>query len=193
MSQEMDITDVLEAVVDASDDDEVALCEIVDQLENRGFGPILLAPALIVLLPTGAIPGIPTACGTLIFLIALQMVWSDQSPWLPKRLKQVSFSHEKLSKAVQRIKPYTQKIDRCFKPRLTLLVEPPFSRVIATLIGLVGLSMIPLELVPFAAALPALAIILAAIGLSTKDGVMVIIAALVASGAFYLVKSQWPF
>ena len=47
--------------------------------------------------------------------------------------------------------------------------------------------MIPLELLPFAVALPALAILLAAIGLMTEDGILILLATFLLLGTLYLV------
>lgn len=37
------------------------LGDVIARFEDRGFGPLLLMPALIALLPTGAIPGVTYA------------------------------------------------------------------------------------------------------------------------------------
>lgn len=184
--QRMGITEVLESIKDNAEGEDVELGEVVEHLENRGFGPILLAPALVALFPTGAIPGIPSACGILIFLIAIQMAWGKKHPWLPKRLTSIGFSQDKLGKVIDKVCPYTKKIDRWFKPRLKILSEGVVKRLIAVLCALAGLVMIPLELVPFAVMLPAFAIVLAAVGLSTEDGVVITIASIVMVGSFYL-------
>jgi len=182
----MGITEVLESVKENATGEKVELGEVVEHLENRGFGPILLAPALVAFLPTGAIPGIPSACGILIFLIAIQMAWGKKHPWLPNKLTSIGFSQDKLGTVIDKISPYTKKVDRLFKPRLSLFSEGIVKRLIAVLCALAGLGMIPLELVPFAVMLPAFAIILAAVGLSTEDGVVITIASIIMVSSFYL-------
>jgi len=182
----MGITDVLESVKENAEGEKVELGEVVEHLENRGFGPILLAPALVALLPTGAIPGIPSACGILIFLIAIQMAWGKKHPWLPKRLKSIGFSQDKLGTVIDKATPYTKKVDRWFKPRVSILSEGIVKRAVAVLCALAGLVMIPLELVPFAVMLPAFAIVLAAVGLSTEDGIVIFIASIIMVSSFYL-------
>ncbi|GAA4356096.1 exopolysaccharide biosynthesis protein [Kangiella marina] len=187
MSQKrMGITDVLQSVKENASGEKVELGEVVEHLENRGFGPILLAPALVALFPTGAIPGIPSACGILIFLIAIQMVWGKKHPWLPQKLKSIGFSQDKLAQVIDKSSPYTQKVDRWFKPRVSVLSQGVVKRLVALLCALAGLIMIPLELVPFAVMLPAFAIVLAAVGLSTEDGVVITLASLIMMGSFYL-------
>ena len=182
----MGITDVLESVKDNASGEKVELGEVVEHLENRGFGPILLAPALVALLPTGAIPGIPSACGILIFLIAIQMAWGKKHPWLPKKLKSIGFSRDKLGQVIDKSAPVTKKVDRWFKPRILILSDGVVKRSVALLCALAGLMMIPLELVPFAVMLPAFAIVLAAVGLSTEDGIVITIASVIMVGSFYL-------
>lgn len=182
----MGITEVLESVKENAEGEDVELGEVVEHLEHRGFGPILLAPALVALFPTGAIPGIPSACGILIFLIAIQMAWGKKHPWLPNKLTAIGFSQDKLGKVIDKVSPYTKKVDRWFKPRISILSEGIVKRLVALLCALAGLIMIPLELVPFAVMLPAFAIVLAAVGLSTEDGVVILIASVIMISSFYL-------
>src|SRR5262245_28933137 len=65
---------------------KVTLADIVDALDRRGFGPLLVMPALVTILPTGAIPGVPALSGGLICLIAVQIVMGRKHPWLPDRI-----------------------------------------------------------------------------------------------------------
>lgn len=177
---------MLEQVQAETSGDKVKLGNIIEALQGRGFGPVLLVPALIALLPTGGIPGVPSTCGILIFLVATQMVVGQKNPWMPSILKNVDFSRDKLNSAIDKAKPFTRKIDRWFNPRLQFLIQDPMNRVIALLCAVIGLSMIPLEIIPFAAAIPSLSIIFAAIGLTTKDGLVALIALIAFTGSAYL-------
>lgn len=174
MSRTLNITQTLDKLLDDSDGKAISIDDVVSSLESRGFGPLLLAPALIAFLPTGAIPGIPSVCGILIFLVAIQRLIGKKHPWVPSKLRDVDFDRERFSKGLDWVRPWTEKIDKLFRPRLTFLFSPLMSWIIAALCVVFGLLMIPLELVPMAAAAPALAIILAAIGLSTRDGIFLI-------------------
>lgn len=188
MTQRITLTQLLEQLDESDSGETIRLQDIVDNFETRGFGPLLVLPALIVLLPTGAIPGIPTLCGVFIAMVAAQMVMGKSSPWLPRRLAQRGFSHDKFSRAVTRLKPWTQRIDKLLKPRLQRLVSPLAGRLIAALAVALALSMPPLELVPFAAALPALAIALMGLGMTAKDGLLLLIGLIVVgAGGLFLV------
>lgn len=161
------------------DGHEVSLGDVVAALEDRGFGPVMLAPALIAMVPSGAIPGVPSACGLLIFLVAVQLVFGKRHPWLPKKLRQIAFPRQKFQSGIERIMPAARWIDRFLRPRLKFLTDWPVSRVMAGICALLGLSMIPLELIPLATAGPAASIVLASLALSTRDGVLVVISAAV--------------
>ena len=169
--QPLKLSDILCQIKQLDSGDSVSLGDVVGQFAGRGFGPILLAPALIALLPTGAIPGVPTACGIVICLVAAQMLFGRESPWLPSWLKMREITRSKVESTTERLLPVTRRIDRLIHPRLQWLSQSPWNKGVAFCCALVGLSMIPLEVVPMAAGLPAGAIVIASVGLSARDGV----------------------
>jgi len=86
VAQAMKLKDVLDEVEKNADDSELSVGQVVEALEYRGFGPLLLFSALITVLPTGAIPGVPTVSAILIMFIAGQLVVGRSHPWLRKSL-----------------------------------------------------------------------------------------------------------
>ena len=168
-------------------DDTTSLGEVIERFEDRGFGPLLLMPALIALLPTGAIPGVPTLCGITLFFICLQVAIGKSSPWLPTSIKNKEVSTHKLDSAVEKAKPYAQKAEKLLKPRLTFLSHTPSKNIIAAYCAIASLCMIPLEVLPFAVALPAFALCVTALGVTNRDGVFLIIGMLLQLGTGYLV------
>lgn len=179
MAERMTLTGLLERLDEADTGKKIRLRDIVEIFQARGFGPLLVIPALIVLLPTGAVPGVPTLCGLFIAMVAIQLALGKRSPWLPRRLGERGFSHAKLHKGLTRVRPWTQRFDRLLKPRLPMLINALSQRLIALLTVLLALAMIPLELLPFASAIPALAIILMGLGLTAEDGLLTLVGLLV--------------
>lgn len=158
---------------------DISLGDILQHFNSRGFGPLLVLPALLVLLPTGAIPGVPTTCASFIVLIAGQLLLGREMPWLPRRLAHFSFEHRRLSHGVERARPWTRRLDRLLKPRLSFMTRGLAYRGIAVLTILLATTMVPLELVPFAAALPAATLLLLGLGLIGEDGLVILLALLV--------------
>ncbi len=175
MGDSIDLTEVLRKIHRATDDDTLTAGDVVNALEHRGYGPLLLATSLIIILPTGGIPGVPSITALLIILIAVQMLFGRKSPWVPKFLRERGIKKEKFESARKKVEPYTKKIDLFLKPRLEQLVSGHGVKIIASLCILLALLIPPLEVVPLASAFPALAIAVMSIGLSAKDGYVMIL------------------
>lgn len=185
------LTDILEAIEDKSSGTKIDFDEMVEALKHRGFGPLLIGPALIVVLPTGAIPGVPSLCAIMIILISGQLVFGKRFPWIPQRLKDISFERKKYQDAVKKAKPYTEWIDGFFHPRFKFLTEDIAQRIIAVICIALSLLMIAFELVPFAAALPALAILLFGLSISIHDGLLTLIGLILMVCAVSIIPFVW--
>lgn len=180
MAEQLNLTGVLDSMDDKAEGDKLTLGAILDAFGSRGYGPLLLAAALIELMPTGGIPGIPTLVALLVIVFSGQLVFGRATPWMPKKLRNKGFNREKFQKARDKVKPVTTKIDRLIKPRLSPLISPFAARVVGAICILLALTMPPLEVVPFAGYIPAAAIALLAVGLSAKDGLIVLVGGIVA-------------
>lgn len=173
--QRLSLTQALDEVLECVDDDDVLLQGILQALESRGFGPMIFIPALLVLPPVGAIPGVPTIMAALIFIVALQRACGWRHPWLPAQLRRTRLNRARYERLVARIRPIAEGIDRRVSRRLMVLTGDVGTRVVAVLCMGLALTIPPLELMPFAAALPALAIMTFGLGISVGDGLLVAI------------------
>lgn len=184
------LTSVLEKIEPDEQTGKASVGDIMSALESRGFGPLLFAPALIAVLPTGGIPGVPTVCGVVICLLSVQMIFGREQPWLPGFIDNIDFDKDKLQKGVDIAKKVTTKIDKVSKPRIEKLSSNTAKKAIAVVCVLAAIAMVPLEAVPFAVMLPASSIILFSIGLITKDGYFTLAALLLNLGTLYFVVSK---
>ncbi|WP_157747775.1 exopolysaccharide biosynthesis protein [Cohaesibacter sp. ES.047] len=177
----MKLTDILKKIHKDTDGNKIEAGEMVDILEHRGFGPLLLAASLLTVLPTGGIPGVPTVTAILVILIAGQILFGRQCPWVPEFLRKRSIEKETFEQTRKKAEPYTKFFDRFLKPRLKGLMSSGVVKAVAVLCIVLACLMPPLEVVPFAAILPALAIALMAVSLSAKDGIVMIVGLVIAS------------
>lgn len=168
------LTETLEELLeDHKEREEISLGDVVESFQNRGFGPLLLIPALVAVLPSGAVPGVPTICGIFIALISLQILFGRSHPWIPSWLTKLSLKRQKLVDSLDKIRPVSEKLDYTLKKRLEFFTKGPLVRVVALVVTTLALGMIPLEALPFAVMLPGSAILLFALGLSAKDGLLI--------------------
>ena len=179
------LVDTLESIAKEADGDHITVAEINKALRYRGFGTILIAPSLLMVLPTGAIPGMPFICGMLIFAITIQVAFGKKAPWIPKAIKERSFSREKYDQAFKKARPYLLKIDNFFHPRLGWLTHDYVQPALALLCAVLGLAIVAMGFVPFAAMIPSMAVLLLALGLSVRDGLFVLLGLMASGGTGY--------
>lgn len=165
----------------------VSVDDVLDTFGTRAFGPLLAIPALIVISPIGAIPGVPAIFAVFIVLIAGQHLFGLSYPWIPSALRSRAISREKWQVGRRKIVPFVRRIDALFTTRLTFLVVSPMDRIVAAIAILLAITMIPLEFIPFAVAVPGAALLTLGLALSARDGLFVLAGLLATGVSVYLV------
>lgn len=177
------VGDILDRLADAAEEkDQISIGQTVEAFGHRSYGPFLVLPALLELSPIGGIPGIPTFLAAIIMLFAFQILLGRRHFWLPDLIARRSVSAERLDKAVKKLRPVAGWLDRWFHGRLSKLTGGPFVRIAAGLCILLALTIPPLELVPFASSVPMLSIAAFGMALLVRDGLLMIVACLLAVG-----------
>ncbi|WP_339898020.1 exopolysaccharide biosynthesis protein [uncultured Gilvimarinus sp.] len=169
------LTGTIDLIEESGSGETLSVGDILSGVKGRGFGPLLLLPALITLLPTGGIPGVPIVAAILIVLIAGQLLAGASRPWIPQRLARANVSRQRFTKLLDKSRPVTRRIDRAIKPRYGFMTGDTGNRVIAVIAIVLALSLIPLGPIPFAAAIPSGIMVLLALGLVARDGLLIIL------------------
>lgn len=171
--------DTVVTIVDTLDDltdgqQTVTFGEVVDTIGARGFGPLLLGLAVLLVLPFGMIPGVGGAIGLIMALIGIQIMRGRRGLWLPRAIRQRRFAARHLHRACTFLRPRMEWLRRRVQPRLTFLAQGPVSlRIIATVLILTGLSMTVLGAIPILPPLMGIPVLFFALGLTTRDGAAV--------------------
>lgn len=173
-SKDTTISALMEKVINESEGDKIEIGEIVEIIGARGFGPLLLLPTIVTLLPTGALPFVPAICGIFIICISLQIAIGRKEPWLPKFLKEAGLSKEKFETSFKNKKSFIRKIDNLLDRRLQILTKETSQRIAGAVISLLALGMIFIGFIPFAPDFFALPILFFALGYMSKDGLLVL-------------------
>lgn len=163
--------DALTFTADSIQGREVTLHELIDLIGEQGL--LFLCAALTVpfLLPV-SIPGVSTVFGAAIILISIGIT-IDRPPWLPKRITERPLDAERLVPVLRKGADIVARIEAYIRPRLPGLADLKRVNGLALIFGGV-LLMFPLGLVPFSNTCPGLAILLLAIGMSQRDGLLVL-------------------
>lgn len=157
------------------DGTETDLKTIVEAFGDRAFGPVMILCSLFLMTPIGAIPGLPAAFGLIIIVFALQLLFRRETPWMPNVLRRIKISDAKLEKTRKTVSPVLRRIDSVIKARLPVMTSGPAQVLTALLSIILALTMIPLGVVPFGVVAPAFIIGLFGLGITARDGLLILI------------------
>lgn len=184
-----DIVKELERSAEETEGDVVQVGDLVDALDERGYGPALAILPLIELTPIGGIPGFPTALALTLALITLRLLMGYDHFWVPEWLRRRRLDSHKVIKSMEWLKPVSLRIDAKLHKRLSPLAGAAGRRAACIVILCLLLTVPPLELIPFATSGPMIVIALFGLGLLFRDGLLMLIgfvgAALALGGAIW--------
>jgi hypothetical protein len=170
------LTDKIGAAIQDLPEGGVTLAKIRDLIGNEGLMLLTAFLTIIFLVPV-SIPGVSTVFGGAILLISIQRLLG-RPLWLPKKIEQREVSSDKLRGAFERGLRWFRKLEKISRPqRMPWLVRGRTMHFInnaALILGAV-LLMAPFGLIPFSNTLPAVAILLLAIGFLQRDGVCILL------------------
>ena len=152
-------------------DGSMALGDLLDQFGNDGLLLLTIFLTLVFLIPV-SIPGVSTAFGAAILLVGLSRL-RGKPLWLPARLRGRSIPTSRLRPALDRGLTWVRRLETISRPqRLPALAHDGMVGVINNLAFILAalLLMAPFGFVPFSNTLPAIALLLFAIGFLQKDG-----------------------
>ena len=170
----------LEAVVDRAiaeaEDGRVTLGAILRAWGDRSYGPLFILLGFFAGTPLAVIPGAAAVVGVIIALLAVQMAIGNPHPWLPKAALRQSVCVEDLKKARARAEPALVFLDRLITERWTWAANDSMRRFAAIVVTLLGVLMVPFDIVPFAVAAPSWAVVLFGVAITARDGLVMLIA-----------------
>lgn len=166
---------VLDDLGDAGDDGKVSVRDVISAFEDGSAGAIITVLGLIAAMPVvGGVPGMSILVGVLTLLVLAQVLFrSKRGIWLPGFIADREMEEESLDKGVEGARPYVRWLDRFIRPRLTPLTEGRIARwALIAGAALMALALIPMEVVPWGATAPALALIAFGLALIARDGAL---------------------
>jgi hypothetical protein len=173
---------LLDDLVAAFPGEDVSVGELVDQLDSRANGVLLLVLALPMCIPN--VPGISTIFGVLMLAPALQLVLGGHTLWLPRRVRAMRVSCEALRRTFSLTTPVLRRVEYLIKPRLSWLTRFPFTIYVGLqtlFMALVLILPIPLGNWP-----PGMTVALTALALLQRDGFLLLLTTIAAAAATYV-------
>ena len=149
---------------------DLSVGRVIDSLETRAFGMLLIIFALPVAIPF--LYGIPQIVSVPMLVLCLQMVAGREAPWLPEKFRARMMPSQSFIAVVKRGVPIIRWFEKISKPRLQFVTGRVAERTIGVFLCLFCASiLVPL---PGTNTVPGIAVGIVSIGFIEKDGVIVL-------------------
>jgi len=151
--------------------------QMLEQFDSRAFGAMLLVFGLLNCLPLP--PGSSTILSLPILLLAPQIAWGSDLPWLPRKLREHPLKRDDLRGLFRRLTPIVRRMELVTRPRLEILFGPIGERLIGVVCTLLALVLVlPIPLGNLA---PGATVAVLALALLQRDGLLVLLGYLMAA------------
>ncbi len=156
--------------------EKVCTFDILEALHERGFGFLLFIFALPAALPRPAL-GINFIIALPLLFLTTQQAMGRHQIWFPEKIKYKSINRKTFESILDKGLPFIRFIEKFIRPRLGFITQGYFSNIIGILGVIMALSIcVPL---PLTNTVPAFGIAMMAMGVIMRDGLAVIIGALI--------------
>ena len=170
----------LSDVIEGFGEDErpvLTVGQMLEQFDSRAFGAMLLVFGLLNCLPLP--PGSSTILSLPILLLAPQIAWGSDVPWLPRRLVEHPLKRDDLRGLFRRLTPIVRRMELVTRPRLKILFGPVGERLIGVVCTLLALVLVlPIPLGNLA---PGATVAVLALALLQRDGLLALLGYLMAA------------
>lgn len=129
-------------------------------------------------LPVGIpIPVISGLTAIPLIMFAVQMIRGMDSPWLPQWIAQKRVKRTTIAMMIEKAAPYLKRVERLMRPRFSFASSHFGEKIIGIFALVFSISiLLPLPLSNF---IPAVGVLLMALGLLSKDGITIILGMIV--------------
>lgn len=148
----------------------VSLGELLATIGTRGFGPVLVVLALLLILPVGMIPGVPGVVALTLGAVAVELALGNRALRPPRRVRDIDLPARHVAAVAARLRPIARVFGRILRPRAPALAAARGVEILlAAVLGGSALLVFVLGFIPglpFALAWP---ILLIGLGLMLRD------------------------
>jgi len=178
-------SELLDDLVAAFPGEKTSVGALIDQLDSRAHGVLLLVLALPMCIPN--VPGISTIFGVLMLAPALQLVMGSRRLWVPQRVRRWEIESAPLRRTLRTAIPTLRRVEYLIKPRWSRLTRFP----VTIMVGLQTLLMALILIlpIPFANWPPGMTVAITSLALLQRDGVLMLLtipAAIASVASVYL-------
>ncbi len=171
------ISDIFSKIEENITGKEVSISSLLEAVHERGFGFILFIFAVPMALPLPVPPGVNIILASPLILLTAQQALGRHTIWLPQFMLKKTIKSDSLRSIIKSSLPWFNKLEFLVKPRFEFITSGIFSNMIGIFGFIMALTIcIPL---PLTNTVPSLGIALMALGVIMRDGLAVILGAII--------------
>lgn len=164
-------SELISSIAAAAAQPRITIADLLTQFGDRTFGMLFLFLALCNFIPS--VPGTSGVLGLALMLVAIQLVIGRQQPWMPNAVGRRSLSSESLRRGAAKVVPYLRRLERLCRPRLAFATTATAERLVGLLV--LCLAVVIALPIPLVGNLPpAVAVLVMALGLIERDGLLIL-------------------
>ena len=191
MAEVNNLCSLLRSIVENTEGDTVSIEDLLNAVGRRSYGPVLLLLGFVAVSPLTIVPGANWLVALIVLVFAVQLLLGLKHPWIPKSALKFSFPRSALESGATAAEKYVHIVDQFVKPRLTFLTGYPFVMLVALVCIAAALITFPLGVFPFGPLLPSLTILILGLGLTGRDGLVILFGLAPLIGTAILVVRFW--
>ncbi len=170
------LSELLTDLRDHVTEENVSVATIQEAFHERGFGFFLFLLGLPAAVPIPAM-GMHTVISIPMLLLTFQQMMGFHKIWMPDIIRKRTIKRETLVNIIDHCLPWAHKLEKVTKPRMGYITHGYFSNLIG-LLGFIQVACIAVPL-PLTNTVPAIGIILMSAGVLTRDGLAVLLGAVI--------------
>ncbi len=170
-----EVVEELKRATPDGDADKVSVGDLIDALDERGYGPALTVLPLLELTPIGGIPGFPSLLALTIAIITVRLFMGYEHFWAPGWIRRRQLKGRNVLKSLDWLRPVTLRVDAQLHERLRPLAGRTGQRAACLVILCVCATVPPLEFVPFATSGPMIVISIFGLAILFRDGLVMLV------------------
>lgn len=170
----------------------ITVADLLSGIKTEARAILLIVFALPNVVPS--LPGTSAITGLPLVILTLQMMLG-QKLWLPSIIADRAVPRDGLAQVLTKANPYFVKVERRLHPRFLVISTRPMQRILGA--GMLILSVMIMLPIPLGNIVPAISILLIALGLTQRDGIFILTGIATAIGStallavFYWTALQW--
>lgn len=156
------------------------LGDLIDAMNERGFGVLIFLFALPMAIPLPVPPGVNLLFSIPLLFLTFQQIFGAKTPWLPKKIRAKKLKKQTLETMIEKSKPWLNRLSYFIKPRMGFITQNYMSYIIG-IFGFIFALCVSIP-IPLTNTVPSFAILLMALGVLMRDGLAIIVGMIIGSG-----------